>query len=174
MRPYWVWILGVALLLTACSKPQPPQRPSHRMGDPIGVDSAQLALMEMNAQMAHAADAELTRLAQQQEEPYALYHTNTWVHIFARGNENLPAPEDGEEWLVHMRIFDVKEHLLLDTEQTFRIGKRELPLGVDANIKELHPGGKARLLVPWYSAYGIQGTTEIAPYENLIIEIELR
>jgi FKBP-type peptidyl-prolyl cis-trans isomerase len=30
------------------------------------------------------------------------------------------------------------------------------------------------MLVPWYAAYGIQGTDEIPPYENLIIEIDIK
>jgi len=62
----------------------------------------------------------------------------------------------------------------MDAEGTYRIGEHELPQGVDANIGELHRGGKARMLVPWYAAYGISGTETVPPYENVIIDIELK
>ena len=56
----------------------------------------------------------------------------------------------------------------------YRIGKKELPQAVEENIGELHHGAQARLLAPWYTAFGLRGTDRIPPYENVIIDIELR
>ena len=55
-----------------------------------------------------------------------------------------------------------------------RLGKNELPMAVEWNMDELHPGGMARMYAPWYTAFGQQGTAHIPPYENVMIEIELR
>ena len=166
-------IIACCALLAACSH-QAPQRPSQRKGEALQADSAQLALLELNRQMALAADQQLAQLVQTQDATYALYENQVWMTIITRGDEDEPTPAEGEEWRIAMQIYDLKERLLMDAEGTYRIGKRELPQGVETNISELHRGGKARLLVPWYAAYGISGTEAIPPYENVIIDIELK
>lgn len=175
MRGYRLAVIVVlAMLVTACGR-QAPQRPSQRKGAEVPVDSAELAIMEFNRQMAETADQQLLQLTQAQGgETYALYYGNAWVRVIALGDEEAPMPKEGEEWLLHMRVYDAQEHLLLDVEQTYRIGKYELPVAIDKNINEWHRGAKVRMYVPWYSAFGPQGTAEIPPYENVIIDLELK
>ena len=144
------------------------------MSETPQADSAQLALMELNRQLAAAADRQLAQIAQAQDVPYALYEGNVWMAVLDRGDEEKGSPQPSEEWVVGMQIYDLSEHLLVDTEGVYRIGKCELPQGVDANIGELYRGGKARMYVPWYAAYGLTGTAEIPPYENVIIDVELK
>lgn len=153
---------------------QAPQRPSQRKSETPAPDSTQLALMELNQQLAQAADRQLAQIAQAQETPYALYEDNVWMAILDRGDEDSPSPAPEEEWRIAMQLYALSGQMYLDTEGTYRIGKHELPQGVDANIGELHRGGKARMYVPWYAGYGISGTAEIPPYENLVIDIELK
>lgn len=169
---YRLWIIGLALVLVGCAKTAP-QRLSHRKGEEPKVDSTSLALLELNQQLAFAADRELAKFAQAQPESYALYDASTWIHILERA-ENGTEILYGETCTVHMRTYDLKGHLLLDSEGMYQLGKLELPLGVEANIHELRHGDKARLLTPWYAAYGQQGTAYVAPYENVIIEIEVK
>lgn len=161
------------MLLTACGH-QPPQRPSQRKSDAPKADSAQLALLELNQQLAIAADQQLAQVAQAQNEPYALYESNVWLTVLERGNEDDGTPAPDEEWNIAMRVYSLSGQLLTDTEGSYRIGRRELPQGVEENISELYRGGKARMLVPWYAAYGVSGTADIPPYENVIIEVELK
>ena len=163
----------MALVLVSCGQ-QSPQRPSQRKGEKPKADSAALALLELNQSLAIAADKQLTQLALAQEEQYALYEASTWMTILDKGDQERPVPTFNEFWTIHMRTYDLAGHLLLDSEGTYQIGKQELPLAVELNIRELHQGGKARLLAPWYAAYGLEGTAEIPPYENVIIEIELK
>ena len=118
----FVWLLLTAVLLAACSQPDP-QRPSRRMGEEPKKDTVQLALLEMNQQMALAADKQLTQFAQAQDEVFALYESNTWIHIYTPGDTSTPSPKTDEEWTVHMRVYDLKEHLLVDSEASYRIGK---------------------------------------------------
>lgn len=167
------FILIIAALLSACGH-QAPQRPSQRRGETPKADSASIALMELNYQLAVAADKQLAQLAQAQNEPYALYEAGTWMRIIDRGEDTEISPLFGESWTVHMRTYDLDGKLLLDSEGYYQLGKQELPLAVEMNIGELHSGGKARLLAPWYAAYGLQGTTHVPPYTNVIIEIELK
>lgn len=162
-------IIAVCLLLTACGH-QAPQRPSQRKGEAPKADSAQLALLELNQQLAIAADQQLAQWAQEQDRPYALYESNVWMTILLRGDEETPATDKAR--LIAMRIYNMNGQLLEDVEGSYRIGRRELPQGVEANIGELHRGGKARMAVPWYAAFGITGTDNIPPYENVIIDVE--
>ena len=171
---FWISALCVAGMLLAGCVRQAPQIPSRKMGTAPKVDSTALALMEMNQRMAVAADKLLAQRVQQLSEPYALYEHNTWWYVIDRGDVTGAKPQPNEEWTVHMRVMNLDGKLLEDTERSYRIGKGELPPGVDDNISELYKGGKARLLVPWYAAFGLQGTACIPPYENVMIEIELK
>jgi len=161
------------MLMVSCGG-KGPQIPSKRSGESVQVDSASLALMELNQQLAKAADEQMMQLATAQDEPYALYDAHTWIHIIDRGDTDRQAPKYGESCAMHIRTYDLNGTLLLDAEGTYTLGKNELPPAVDRNAGELHPGGKARMYAPWYSAYGLKGTETIPPYENVIIEIELR
>ncbi len=165
-------IVLLCAALAGCGR-QAPQRPSQRMGEAPKADSAQLALLALNQQLTETADEQLHRLAQAQEENYALYENGTWVHIFEPGEADEPIRE-GEECTVHMRILSLEGQLYSDIEQTAHAGKYELPSAIDANITEWHHGAKVKLLAPWYAAYGIKGTDEIPPYENVMIELELK
>lgn len=166
-------ILLFVLLFAACGG-QAPQRPSQRTGRAPEPDSASLALLTLNQQLAQSADEQLMQLVQTLDEGYALYEGGVWMHIIDRGDESSPAPQPGEERTVHMRVYTLGGQLLEDSEGTYRIMKHELPPAVDMHISELHTKGTARMYVPWYSAFGLQGTDHIPPYENVIIETELR
>ena len=164
---------GLVLLFVACG-PQTPQRPSQRKGESPQADSTAMSLLELNQQLAISADNQLIKYVQAQEETYALYNACTWMRIIKRGNEGGATPKHGDSWIIHMRTYNLKGHLLIDSEGLYTIGKHEIPMGVELNIEELHHGGEARLIVPWYSAYGQRGTEHVPPYENVIIEIELK
>ena len=165
-------ICGFALLLIGCGGTAP-QRPSQRMGLAPEADSTQLALMELNMQLAQAADHAVQEAAQAQEEAYALYDGPAWVHIDARGDETRPALLPFRSCTAHMRVYALNGNLLEDTEGTYTIGRHELPQGVEPCVRERRPGAKARLFVPWYAAFGMKGTAHIPPYENVIIDLQI-
>ena len=167
------YIVVLTCVLVGCGG-RGAQIPSQRKGQAPKEDSTALALMELNLQLAKAADDQLTQLATAQQESYALYDAHAWMHILSRGNEDLPAPEHEGTCTLHMRVYTLGGKLLWDTEGTFRLGKNELPMAVEWNMDELHPGGMARMYAPWYTAFGQQGTAHVPPYENVMIEIELR
>ena len=167
-------LLFSILLMVACGK-QPPQTPSRWLGKEMQVDSTQLALLELNQKMVEAADTKLTQIAQAQEEPYAQYEGNTWIYFLQRGDTNTPAPKDGDTLVVHMAVHSIENNqLLVDVLHEYRVGKSELPPAIDNNISEFRKGSQARMLVPWYGAFGMQGTKEVPPYENVIIHIEIK
>lgn len=168
------YIIGLMVLLLVGCGHKAPQIPSQRKGQAPQADSAQLAMMELNRQMAQAADEQLAALVLAQEEAYALYDGNAWCTLLEKGDTDSPGPQEGEQWLIRLRTYNLRGELLLDSESTCRIGKQELPPAVEYNIGEWHRGCSVRMYVPWYSAYGMSGTAQIPPYENVIIELELK
>jgi FKBP-type peptidyl-prolyl cis-trans isomerase len=72
-----------------------------------------------------------------------------------------------------MRVYTLEGKLLTDNKGTYAIGKNELPYAVDRNLREMHPGAKMRMYVPWYTAYGQSGTEHVPPFENVIIDLEI-
>jgi len=163
-------IIVIALLLTACGR-QSPQRPSQRKGESVQTDTAQLALMSLNQQLAESADEQLYRWVQTQTESYALYEHGTWGTILRAGEKPI---QPGEECTVHMRVCNLDGKPYCDVEQTAHVDKYELPTAIDANITEWTHGASLKIAAPWYAAYGIKGTAQVPPYENVIIELDIR
>lgn len=168
------FILCCLIVLAAGCGHKAPQIPSQRKSRPPEADRTQMALMQLNMELAKAADEELATLVQMQEETYALYTGNAWATIIERGDIDRPMPIMGEECIVHMKIYNLAGQLLEDSEATYCVGKLELPAAIDANIREWHHGAQIKMFAPWYTAYGIKGTETIPPYENVMIELELR
>ena len=166
-------IVCMLCLLAGCAG-RGPQRPSQRKSQTPEADTSALALLALNQKMAEAADDELMQIVKAQEEHYALYEGNAWIHIISFGDKETESPKANEEWSMRMRVYDLNGRLLEDADRTFRIMRHELPYAVDLNIDILHHGAKAKMYAPWYSAFGVQGTEHVAPYENVIIEIEVR
>lgn len=165
--------LVVAMLLVGCSK-QAPQIPSQRKSAVPKTDTAALTLLTLNQRLAITADEQVRQLAIAQEVPYALYEAGAWMTVIDKGDTGSASPKAEEEWWMHLRIYDLNGQLLLDTQGSYTIGRQELPEAIEANIGELHRHCQVRMIAPWYTAYGMSGTTEVPPYENVIIEIELQ
>ena len=174
MRGLAVSGLAVLLMLMTGCGGKAPQTPSQRKGQAPEADSATLALMEFNSQLAKAADKTVMDAVQAQEEPFALYEGQTWMHIVETGDTDGGLLIPGQAYSIHMRVYTLDGRMLEDTEGTYLLGKAELPAGIDWNIRELHHGAKARLFIPWYMAFGPKGNEHIPPYENVRIDLEIR
>lgn len=161
----------VAMLLYSCSGVAP-QRPSQRKGQTPETDSTRLAIMEMNLQLAKAADRAVLGASQAQDEQYALYDGSAWMHIYSKGDETQQAAHNGSLCTLHMRIYTLDGRLLEDSEGTYTVGKYELPNCIEQNLHELRPGAHVRIYAPFYTAFGAQGTAHIPPYENVMIDLD--
>jgi len=162
------------VLLVSCGG-RGPQMPSRRMGEDPKLDSAQMALLELNRRMRTEADKELQVLSQSDTtERYALYRWGAWAHIIEYGNDEVPRPKLGQRCDIHMRVYDLKGKLYSDEELTVQLGRRDVPVAVDWNLQEWNHGAKVKMFVPWYSAYGLEGKNAIPPYENVMILLDVK
>lgn len=165
-------VICCAVLLAGCT-PTAPQRPSQRKGASPQADTTALAMMELNQQLAQAADEQILHLVQAQPEPYALYERGVWACVAEKGDMDRSV-RAGEECTVRMTVYSLSGERYTDSEITACIGKYELPAALDDNMPEWHQGARVRMFAPWYAAYGIKGEGAIPPYENVIIELEIK
>lgn len=175
MRPVpFTLIIGCLMLSAVSCGRVTPQIPTQRKGSAPKTDSTQTGLLELNQQLTESADEQVRIEVEKDTIPYVLCEAGTWMTVMEAGDEMSAVPEENESWTLRLRVYDLEGQLLSDSEQPYLIGRHELPAAVDKNIRTLHHGSKARLIAPWYTAYGIAGTKEVPPYENVIIEIEIR
>ena len=152
-----LWVICAACLLMVACSGQGPQRPSRVLGRTPEPDSAQLALLEMNQRLALEADRQ--------------FDGGIWVKIVSQGDIHSPKPEMGTNCTVRTAIYSLKGQLYLDAEQEYLLGQSTLPFSLEQVITQLYPQTQARLMIPWYAAYGVSGTETIPPYENIIIDL---
>jgi FKBP-type peptidyl-prolyl cis-trans isomerase FkpA len=89
-----------------------------------------------------------------------------------------PAPVAGKKVTVHYlgyfidgQIFDSS----YDRKQpfSFKLGTGEVIQGWDEGVSKMRKGGKARLIIPSYLAYGDKQTGPVPPFATLIFDVEL-
>lgn len=166
-------ILLLSALLMACQRTKP-QSPSIRNGiRHEKTDSTVLRMLELNQRMAAQADQDIIRYVQQSALLYAQEHIGYWLAYIAHSEDTTTLYKDASVD-VRMRVMRLDETLLMDTEQTYTIGRAQLPDAVDHAVRHHHPGEHLRLVAPWYVAYGREGNEHIQPYENVIFDIEIR
>lgn len=165
-----IYILTLAgcLLCVACQRTKP-QAPANRTE---AADSAQLAMVFFYQRMAEEADRSLAQTVQTSGQPYTLHNTGFWYRITRR--TELPHLQKGQLVTLCMKVYTLQDTLLLDTQESIEVEKRQIVKAVDSFLPEMRMDESAVLLVPWYCAYGQTGTGEIPPYENVKIKIEVK
>jgi hypothetical protein len=68
-------------------------------------------------------------------------------------------------------MHEMNGDLLADIEEYLSIGSGDWPLVINRSLKQMSRGEEMRIVAPWYTAYGAEGTTLIKPYSNIIITL---
>lgn len=171
---YHILIITVVVVLASCQRTQP-QRPSQRNGvSAQSTDTTLLALMNMTQRLVLEADKELLRYVKQTDTTFALLEIGTWYkRLNSQPTQNEPLQE-GEIANLQLTIRSLQQELLLNSIQTCKIGQEELPSVIGYILRESHHGDSIVLIVPWYSAYGVNGNEYVKPYQNVIIELNIQ
>lgn len=167
----YIALITLALTFLCACQRTAPQRPS-RPSDPPKVDSALIALMDINRQFADAADNEIARWVKQQPAQFVLIEDGVWLQkpLPTQGGVT---PQQDEHWNVHMQVRKLNGTLLADRQLNCPIGRKALPDAVETVVALMHDGDTARVAAPWYTAFGIHGDDAVPPYENVLISIQL-
>ena len=161
------WIAVVWLLLLSGCTQQPQQ--VRRMNSSQTADSALLAQMEFNMQMASAADKLCSDWVKNDSVAYAMDEFGFW---YAKTiNQHADTLQKGEKVLTHIQIQELNGILLADIKDYFTVGSSDLPIALQRCLRQMALDEEMRIVSPWYTAYGAEGTTLIKPYSNLIITL---
>ena len=162
--------IGFGLLVMVGCTQQP--QPVRRMSEKQEVDSALMAQMAFNMQMASAADQACSRWVKNDSVAYVMDEFGFWytktVKLYA---ETLQA---GEQVLLHLQMAELAGPLLADVAEEFTVGSGDLPVAINRSLKQMSRGEQMRIVAPWYTAYGTEGTTLIKPYTNLVITLTIK
>lgn len=149
---------------------QQPQQ-VRRLSEKQAPDSALLAQMEFNQQMCTAADKACREWIRQDSNTYALDEFGFWYTKTI--NLYTDSLQQGEQILIHLEVAELNGQQLADIEEVFTIGSGDLPLSVNRCLKQMSKGEQMRIIAPWYTAYGTEGTKLIKPYTNLILTLTI-
>ena len=61
--------------------------------------------------------------------------------------------------------------LISDATLQTKINAGDLPIAISRSLKMMRLGEQMRIIAPWYTAYGVEGTSIIKPYSNLLITL---
>ena len=97
-------------------------------------------------------------------DDYGFWYTKT-----IKSNEE--ELQDGQEIALHIIINTFNGTLISDTKFTTHLGANNLPIAINRSLKMMRLGEQMRIVAPWYTAYGVEGTSIIKPYSNLLITL---
>ena len=160
-------LCGLLALVGCTQQPQPVRRLSEKQ-EP---DSALMAQMAFNMQMASAADKACREWVNNDSAAYVLDDFGFWYAKIIR--QHADSLQTGEHILLHMQMSELDGSLVADVEEPVVVGSGELPMAINRSIKQMSRGEQMRIIAPWYTAYGTEGTRIIKPYTNLVITLTI-
>ena len=166
-RGFWLLTIGLLALVGCTQQPQPVRRLSEKQ-EP---DSALMAQMAFNMQMASAADKACREWVNNDSAAYVLDDFGFWYAKIIR--QHADSLQTGEHILLHMQMSELDGSLVADVEELVVVGSGELPMAINRSIKQMSRGEQMRIIAPWYTAYGTEGTRIIKPYTNLVITLTI-
>ncbi|MBR4134834.1 MAG: FKBP-type peptidyl-prolyl cis-trans isomerase [Bacteroidales bacterium] len=153
--PYF--LLTVLLLTGGCHKSKPTGAVVTSSKEPV--EDVEAPYVEGNKRIIHLENEEIELFIQRYGWKMEKTGTGLYIQILEEGKGDLFQEDD----MVHLqyqtfllsgeKIYDSKE----DGEKVFKVAKSEEINGLHEAVRMLRPGGKARLVIPSYMAYGVAG-----------------
>lgn len=136
------------------------------------IDSTDIKLQKYNKEITQRGDSAIASFISKQTENFIRTKSGIWYYI------------EKQTGLQHVYTdsiitFSYKSFTLEGTpvsqeeNRKIKFGKKEIITGLEEGLKLMKKGESARFIIPWYLAYGAQGTDEIQPYTSMIFEVEV-
>jgi hypothetical protein len=167
LRGYIIAIWFCALLVGCTQQPQQVRR----LSDKQEPDSALMAQMAFNMQMASDADQACSDWVKQDSAAYVLDEFGFWYSKTIKQQTELL--QTGEAISIHLLMAELNGQILADIEDVFAVDSGDLPTAINRCLRQMRRGEQMRIVAPWYTAYGIEGTNIIKPYTNLVITLTI-
>jgi hypothetical protein len=127
--------------------------------------------MAFNMHMSSDADKACREWVQQDSLKYTLDDFGFW---YTKTTKNYADTlQQGEMATVRLQIAELNGKLLADVTEAFAVGAGELPTAINRSMKMMGKGEQMRIVAPWYTAYGTEGTNIIKPYTNIVITLTI-
>lgn len=150
-------MLALLLLLSACHRNNPTG--SVVSSTKEEKEDVEAPYVEGNKRIIHLENEEIELFIQRYGWKMKKTGTGLYVQILDEGRGEMIKEDD----MVHLKyqtfllsgekIYDSAE----DGEKVFKVAKSEEINGLHEAVRLLRPGGKARLIIPSYMAYGVAG-----------------
>lgn len=159
-------ILFTITILIGCQQ-QEPQRVRH-LHKTNQTDSTAMAKLLFNKQMTEAADRDCSTFVQKDSLHYVKDNAGFWyVQTIERNDHTI---EKGQKILVDIQLSELNGNIISNIDHLeYVLGSGDLPISIARSINKMSIGEQVRIVSPWYTAYGVNGTTNIQPYSNLLI-----
>jgi len=167
LRGYIIAIWFCTLLVGCTQQPQQVRR----LSDKQAPDSALMAQMAFNMQMASDADKACSDWVKQDSAAYVLDEFGFWYSKTIKQPTELL--QTGEAISIHLLMAELNGQILADIEDVFAVDSGDLPTAINRCLRQMRRGEQMRIVAPWYTAYGIEGTNIIKPYTNLVITLTI-
>jgi len=126
-----------------------------------------MAQMRFNMHMADAADRACQQAVNADTLRYTLDDFGFWYAKTLRtSGDTLRA---GQQLTIHLIMSELDGNTIADVQDIFTIGSGDLPVAINRSLTQMCMGEQMTIIAPWYTAYGIEGTSLIKPYTNLRI-----
>lgn len=162
-----ILIIGVAFLSYSCQRK--PQQVRH-LGQKQDVDSALIIQLQLNTQLAELADKTCqTAIKTDSTHQYTMDNFGFWYTKTIESYEDII--QEGQTIGIHIQISNLDGKLISDATLQTKINAGDLPIAISRSLKMMRLGEQMRIIAPWYTAYGVEGTSIIKPYSNLLITL---
>lgn len=167
-QPHRMVCMLLCMLLLGCSKQ--PQQVRH-LSEKQEPDSAMMAQMQFNMHIADAADKACIEVVKKDTLPYAQDEFGFW---YAK-TKSLPTDTlaKGQEVVLHLIMSELNGKTVADVKDRFVVGSGDLPTAINRSLRQMCKGEEMAIVAPWYTAYGVEGTSLVKPYTNLKIDLKV-
>ena len=149
----------------ACKK-NAAQFPSNKTVDN---DSTEQSLIEMNKALTIREDSLIQSYINKQSVVFRKTPSGVWYRI--QKTTKLDSIKNDSIISFSYIAYSLEGVKLKEGIKTNKFNKKELPTGLEEGLKLMRKGESARIIIPWYLAYGMQGNEEIPPYTSIIYDV---
>ncbi len=165
-----VALVLLALLTQTYTGCRPTPQPVKHLNQKQEVDSVTMAQLQLNTHLAEMADKECQKVIQEDSiNTYAMDDFGFWYTKTLISHES--ELQEAQEITLHILINSFDSTLISDSKITTHLGANNLPIAITRSLKMMRIGEQMRIIAPWYTAYGVEGTNIIKPYSNLLITL---
>lgn len=161
-----IFFLLLLCLLSSCHRVKP-QAAANKVQD---IDSVAIGMTLVNMRLAEDADRQCTDYIQQADTTFTLDEFGYWYTLTKR-TEGREIKKDDRVSVV-FQTYRLTGELIEDSEKTITVGRREVLVAIDDLLASLHEGEEARIVAPYYTAYGKDGKDGVEPLVNCIIYLQ--